>query len=165
MSQNQNTKSGLFFGFIIFLGLGIATFYFGMNNYKMYKASKSWPSVKGTVTESRVAIRQTESDGKMINMYYPKVVYHYFVNDTSFTNNKISFGEYGTDKRKHANKVIGKYPVNSEVTVYYNPKNPQEAVLERKAGFGNYLTLGVGLAFILGGILLLFALIKKIISG
>ncbi len=165
MSQNKNTKSGLFFGFIIFLGIGIATTFFGMNNLKKFSASKSWPSVKGTVTVSEIDTRQMESNGKWINMYHPQVVYNYFVKDKAYTNSKISFGDYATNKRKDANKVIRKYPVNSEVTVYYNPINPQEAVLQRKAGLAAYGIVAIGVLLSLGGLFLLFALIKKFITG
>lgn len=165
MVQETNSKSGLFFGFIIFLGLGILMLYFWSNSMKSIKESKSWPSVKGKVVSSTIDVRQTESNGKMIDMFYPKVRYGYFVSGTQFYNDKISFGDYGTNKRRDARKVCNKYPENSEVTVYYNPMNPKNSVLKRSGGLGNFISLAVGILFTLGGILLFVTFIKKLIKG
>jgi len=164
MKQETNSKSGLFFGFLIFFALGVLMLYFGFNSMKTLRESKSWQSVKGEIVSSTVEIRQEESNGKMIEMYYPNIRYGYFVAGSQFFNNKISFGDYGSNKRRTASKICNNYPADLAVTVYYNPKDPQNSVLERKAGLGNLVTLGVGILFILGGILLFVALIKKMFN-
>lgn len=165
MKRDSNTKSGLFFGFLIFLGLGVFMIYFWMNSMKEIKASKSWPSVEGKVISSTIEIKQQESNGKMINIFYPKVRYGYFVSGSQLFNDRISFGDYGSNKRKSARKICNKYPADLSVTVFYNPQNPSISVLERKGGLGNLVALAVGILFCLGGVLLFVTLIKKLING
>lgn len=165
MKRKKNTKSGLFFGFIIFLGFGVLMMYLWVDSMKSIKESKSWPSVDGKVVSSTIEIKQQESNGKMIDMFYPKVRYEYFVSGSQFYNNRISFGDYGSNKRKSAGKICNKYPTNLNVTVYYNPQNPKISVLKRKGGLGNLVTLAVGILFSLGGVLLFVTLVKKLIKG
>ena len=65
----------------------------------------------------------------MIN--YPVVQYSYQVGGRSYQGSRIAPGpEVGGTG---AGKIIERYPVNSQVTVYYNPQNPSDAVLETKA--------------------------------
>jgi hypothetical protein len=81
----------------------------------------------GTVMMSRVEQRST-SDGYTD---YPIVHYSYQVSGQSYQGMKLAPGpEVGGSG---AAKVVSKYPVGAQVMVFYNPQNPSEAVLERKA--------------------------------
>lgn len=69
------------------------------------------------------------SKGHFVN--YPVVMYQYRVNGTDYQSRKISPGmEWGGSG---APAVVARYPTGSQVSVYYNPDNPTEALLERKA--------------------------------
>jgi hypothetical protein len=49
----------------------------------------------------------------------------------TYTNNRIAPGaEVGGSG---ASKVIARYPIGSQTTVYYNPQKPSESFLEHKA--------------------------------
>src|SRR5215216_1300350 len=86
-----------------------------------------WPSTMGTVMMSRIEQRST-SDGYTD---YPVVQYSYQVSGQPYQGTKLAPGPEvgGTGARK----VVGRYPAGAQVMVFYNPQNPSEAVLERKA--------------------------------
>jgi len=86
-----------------------------------------WPSTMGTVLMSRVEQRST-SDGYTD---YPTVQYSYQVAGQPYQGMKLAPGpEVGGTG---ANKVVARYAVDAQVMVFYNPQNPSDAVLERKA--------------------------------
>ena len=88
--------------------------------------AKDWQPVPGTVLMSTLEARRG-SRGHYVN--YPVVHYQYRVGGTTYQNRKISPGmEWGGSG---AGKVVARYPTGSQVTVYYNPENPAEALLER----------------------------------
>ena len=86
-----------------------------------------WPSTMGTVMMSTIEQRSSE-DGYTD---YPVVQYSYQVGGQSFQGMKLAPGPEvgGTGARK----VVARYPVGAQVMVFYNPQNPSDAVLERKA--------------------------------
>ena len=92
-------------------------------------AMKNWPSIKGTVISSAIEQRASNNNRNQVN--YPVVNYSYQVDGNIYQGDRIAPGyEVGGSG---AIKVIKKYPVGEQVIVFYNPQNPSEAVLERKA--------------------------------
>jgi hypothetical protein len=86
-----------------------------------------WPSTMGVVQMS--TIEQRSSDDGYTD--YPVVQYSYQVGGQSYQSMKLAPGpEVGGSG---ARGVVAKYPVGAQVMVFYNPQNPSEAVLERKA--------------------------------
>ena len=62
---------------------------------------------------------------------YPVIQYSYQVGGQAYQSNKYAPGpEIGGTG---AHKIVARYPVGAQVMVFYNPQNPAEAVLERKA--------------------------------
>lgn len=87
-----------------------------------------WPSTMGTVNTSYLEQR-SDSEGGTTS--YPAVQYSYQVGGQTYQSMKRAPGpEMGGTG---AGKVIAKYPAGAQVMVFYNPQNPSEAVLERKA--------------------------------
>jgi hypothetical protein len=86
-----------------------------------------WPSTMGNVVMSTID-RRSSDDGYTD---YPVVQYGYQVNGQSYQGTKLAPGPEvgGTGARK----VVAKYPAGAQVMVFYNPQNPGDAVLERKA--------------------------------
>ena len=90
-------------------------------------AVSQWPSTMGSVMMSTVDRRST-SDGYSD---YPVVQYSYQVNGQPYQSMRLAPGpEVGGSG---AGKVVAKYPAGAQVMVFYNPQNPSDAVLERKA--------------------------------
>ena len=90
-------------------------------------AVSQWPATMGNVMMSTIERRSSE-DGYTD---YPVVQYSYQVGGQAYESYKLAPGPEvgGTGARK----VISKYPVGAQVMVFYDPQNPAEAVLERKA--------------------------------
>jgi hypothetical protein len=82
---------------------------------------------------------------------YPAINYSYKVNSKTYQSNVIAAGGYDVGG-SGAPKVVAKYPAGSQVTVYYNPQNPQEAVLEKKSPVSMWLWISLAvLDFMLCG--------------
>ena len=91
-------------------------------------AVSQWPSTMGTVMMSRIEQRSSSEGGYTD---YPVVQYSYQVGGQAYQSYKLAPGaEVGGTG---AGKVVARYPAGAQVMVFYNPQNPSEAVLERKA--------------------------------
>ena len=88
--------------------------------------AQSWATTTGRVILSTLEARRGSKGG---TVYYPVVQYQYRVHAMDYESRKIMPGmEWGGSG---AQAVVAKYPTGSTVTVYYNPENPAEALLER----------------------------------
>lgn len=91
-------------------------------------AVSQWPSTMGTVMMSTIEQRSSSEGGYTD---YPVVQYSYQVSGQAFQSYKLAPGpEVGGTG---AGKIVTRYPQGAQVMVFYNPENPSEAVLERKA--------------------------------
>jgi Protein of unknown function (DUF3592) len=77
--------------------------------------------------------------------YRISVIYEYTVNGAGYSSSCVQFGTPTTYIRKSsAETAISHYPVNSRLTVYYDPENPAEAVLDRTSPGGlEYIIIGI----------------------
>ena len=126
----MNTQTLLVIGIIGFVLLILNGVFLGIIFFmrrKMAAVSK-WPSTLGTVNASYLE-RRSSSEGGSTN--YPVVQYSYQVSGQAYHTTKLAPGpEVGGTG---AGKVVARYPVGAHVMVFYDPQNPSEAVLERKA--------------------------------
>lgn len=91
-------------------------------------AISGWPSTMGTIQNSFIDWRSDSDSGRTA---YPVVQYSYQVGAQTYQSRKYAPGpEIGGTG---ADKVVARYPAGAQVMVFYNPQNPAEAVLERKA--------------------------------
>ena len=94
---------------------------------KMAEVSQ-WPSTMGSVVMSTID-RRSSSDGGYTD--YPVVQYSYQIGGQAYQSTKLAPGpELGGSG---ARGVVARYPAGAQVMVFYNPQNPSDAVLERKA--------------------------------
>lgn len=91
-------------------------------------AVSQWPSTMGAVMMSTIEQRHSSEGGYTD---YPVVQYSYQIGGQAYQSMKLAPGpDVGGSG---ARKVVGRYPVGAQVMVFYNPQNPSDAVLERKA--------------------------------
>jgi len=129
---------GVFFILVCLLAATTA-----IKDWRRYRESENWvPTTAQIITGNIIARR-----GSKNTSYVLDITYAYNVLGQSYESNQFSFGSKGTgyDTRKKAEGMLAKYPTGSHATIYHNPNNPQQAVLERK-----YDSTGVILAVILG---------------
>ena len=126
----MNTELLLTVGIIGFVGLILNAIFLGIIFFMRRKmaAVSQWPSTLGTVNVSYLE-RRSSSEGGSTD--YPVVQYSYHLGGQSYQSTKLAPGpEVGGTG---AGKVVARYPAGAQVMVFYNPQNPSEAVLERKA--------------------------------
>jgi hypothetical protein len=138
------------FFLIITLALGGGLIFFSKRSKKKADMSQGWPNVAGKVILSEVReSASTDDDGYTRYSYFPRVEYSYSVAGQHFDSKRLSFGGVtGTSSPDKAQETINKYPVGSPVTVYYNPENPSEGVIERVAG-GSKLAMTMGIILLI----------------
>jgi hypothetical protein len=132
-----------------FAGIGAFLIYQSVRSRRKADASQSWPATSGQITEAHVSHHtSTDSDGDISEHYTPKVKYTYQAIGQEYEGTNIGFGfqqSFGNPGKAQA--TLARFPVGGQVTVYYDPNNPAEAVLERKAG-GSTVKLVLGIIFL-----------------
>jgi hypothetical protein len=118
------------------------------------RVASRWPSAPGKVVVSSSQVRDvrvldaSREDGFRIEQRnFANIVYEYSVRGESLSNNRVSIdedrGNFGIAE------IIARYPVGRDVAVYYNPRHPREAVLERDTPKGWWGCLGIGMVIAL----------------
>ncbi len=114
------------------------------------KAAQTWQTASAKITRSEIRSKKapdtTRRGQKTIN--YPAVTYEYIVKGRRYTGDRISLAE--SIPESDIEPTLERYPVGAEVTVYYNPNNPNQSVLERDlpVDFGKGLA---GIFIVFGG--------------
>lgn len=125
---------------VIASALGVFLILFGVMWLWQGIRERHWPTAAGTIVTSKVESFKALSGGSggtktPVTMFRAAVVYKYEAEGRTYQSSqvrreKISGAEQG------AEAAAAKYPAGSSVTVYYNPKNAADAVLETSATFG-----------------------------
>jgi hypothetical protein len=92
-----------------------------------HQASLTWHMTTGKIIKSRVEVMGGETASVS-----PRIVYEYDVYGRTYQSEQIRAGGiYITDPNRSAYEIVDSYPVGKDVTVYYDPNNPEDAALER----------------------------------
>ncbi|MCC7163579.1 MAG: DUF3592 domain-containing protein [Anaerolineae bacterium] len=117
------------------------------------RAAANWNAVQGQVLESVVEQYQYSSDDGTSTGYRARVIYGYRVGGRDYVGERINFGSTVHSSIKSlAENQARKFPTGSSVRVYYNPKDPNDAALEKS-------TPASLLLYVIGGIMFLVALV------
>jgi hypothetical protein len=128
-------------------------------------ASARWPTVPGTVTASTVIEEEIEdksSDDKLIirkiRRYQVDLRYAYRVGKRDFVGTAGNWGWTGIyGLRELAEKAAGQYSQGQPVTVYYDPEQPRNAVLDPESRQGSMAPLiFAAISAVVGGVILAF---------
>ncbi len=126
------------------LGLGIAGS--AVLDFQDGREALSWPTAAGTVYKSEVRKNEKAHRGKKYRAF---IRYRYEVDGTAHAGKKVRFGPVVTSARE-AEATAREFPVDAAVTVYYNPDDPSDAVLDPSRPTGSARTkFLVGIGFIL----------------
>lgn len=142
--------------FVYLILLGPLLLLLGAAVYKTLevRAAREWPSTGGKVVVSTSVLRdvkvidsERQSGSRTEQRNFANVIYEYSVAGKKLRNNRVSIGE---DRGNfEVAETIAKYPVGTVVTVYYNPRHPDQAVLERDLPKGLWGCLGIGTVIVL----------------
>jgi hypothetical protein len=119
------------------------------------REARNWPQAPGKVVisvaevrEIRVSDSDREEGFRLEKRNFANVTYEYALGSHKLRCNRISIGE-DLGNFEVAEK-LAKYPTGSIVTVYYNPRHPDQAVLERDLPKGLWGCLGIGTVIAFG---------------
>ncbi|MFW5748921.1 MAG: DUF3592 domain-containing protein [Chloroflexota bacterium] len=95
------------------------------------RRARYWPVTDGVVLHSEVRVNV---DIDRTTSYNAAVSYQYTVEQRTYTHDVVAFGaKYSYGPRRVAVRTVQKYAAGTPVRVYYDPTNPQSAVLEVRA--------------------------------
>lgn len=87
-------------------------------------SAMSWPRSDGRVVSSQTV--QGCGGGRS---FLPRVRFEYSVNGVTYDGERVAFGNPGCGSFEHAQSIAARFPAGAAVPVYYEPRNPNEAVL------------------------------------
>lgn len=131
--------------------LGAIALVWGGYTFRQARVSASWPTVEGTVIQSRLAYvtaaDRNTPDGQRARER--DLVYRYVVDGQAYESRLISYSDDAPLAllwpRIHDERLLERYPRDAVVTVHYDPDDPARAVLETGGG-------GQALLILLGGL-------------
>jgi hypothetical protein len=119
--------------------------------------AKSWPTVIGTVVESRAVIGCGKGSS-----YYPFVRYKYAYESHEYEGHRLAFGNVGCGTEQRAQEAASAYFPGQSVRVWLKATSPSEAVLM----VGNvlpesWLTMVITPIFVIGGFAMGRSMLKQ----
>lgn len=154
--SRPTTLAAIAFGAIFFL-VGAIMLAMGVDGYRDGQATKSWSSTTATILSSEVredveTSRDSRGMERTKSTYRSALRYEYAIDGRTFQGYRIKADDYGGSASR-AYDAVNRYPVGAEVTVYYDPADPSQAVLEQGAdGTAVYLFGGIGALFSMIGL-------------
>jgi hypothetical protein len=122
-----------FIGFLvptvgIFGGLGLFIKKRGEQAEQMLMEAQTWPTTSGEITKSRVQV----AGGEYTTVKH-HIEYRFTVGAVEYTGNQVKAGDQFQDRynTNESYDLVDKYPVGTQVTVYYDPADPARSALER----------------------------------
>ncbi len=131
------------------IAIGAVLIYRGSQDLARAEKTAGWAGTPGRILASRV---EQFSRQKGDTTYRPLVLYEYRVNTAVLHGTRLGLADRQFRNQTEADAVAARYPVGREVTVYYNPFLPTEAVLEVGSPREPYGYLGAGGFCILVGL-------------
>jgi len=116
-----NTDSALFL--LLFCGLPLC---FGLWQRFRELAPRKWPQIDGTIVNSTIK-KQWLDPGYQ---YVPIVEYEYSYGGKAYSSSKRRAGNYASGASEEAEAILSRYPVGGRVTVFVDPEDPDNSVLE-----------------------------------
>jgi len=142
---------------------GLALLYLAGQDFNVAHKSNQWPNTIGKIELSGVKENWSTGSGISKRMYSANIKYRFIANKAEYVGDRVDFGSAGSMGRSvdaDARALVSRYPPGEEVRVYYNPENPQEAVLEPGFATRSWMYALGGLVFLSVGLACFFYLPK-----
>ena len=139
---------------LVLMGMAIPCLISGLIVYKMERVRQAahWPATRARITRSELRAdhrNRMEDVSTVVNI--PVVEYEFTLGGRTIRGTHIGIGDTpGNDPQVEA--TLERYRVGATVPVYYNPKNPQDAVLERDPPLAARWMYAIAAAVFLAGI-------------
>jgi hypothetical protein len=122
--------------FTLFWSAGVLFFdgFMAHNTAKQYESGK-YPAVTGTVTHSEVRTHTGSKGGKS---YEAVINYRFEVGGQRFAGSRLRYNQVSGGWNQ-ANSLVAAHPTGAAVEVFYNPENPQDALLSPGVGGADFI--------------------------
>ena len=148
--------AGVLFGGLFLMIGGVATWFMLVRPVRHALDSKDWTPTPCVVELSRVVT----SRGSKSTTYRPEILYRYEVDGKIHRSSRIGFMQLSSSGRGSKEEFVREHPVGSRTTCYVDPRDPENAVLER--GFSASMLFGLlPLVFFGIGLLIIGAMMRK----
>lgn len=147
---------------VLFLSLGLVLLVLGLVFRNSGPETLSWPMAKGEIVETNVVTAGGE-DGNSEN-YKLVITYNYTVDEVTYISDQYGLtSEITSFAREPLEKKAETLPAGQKISVYYNPDNPETAVLDPGTDSAQWFLMGSAVVGGLGlcALLLLIALKRK----
>ncbi len=111
---------------LVFSAASLGLIVLGLFTLREASRTRGWAKVDGRVVSSSV----NSFTGRNGTTWRPMVIYSYSVGAVRFMSSRISFRPTVSDTRDGAVRQAARYPAGRAVTVFHDPQNPEQAVLE-----------------------------------
>ena len=143
--------------YFLVMGLGGligAVFLFWDNEDRTMRSTYKQTTCK--IEQAEVTVDEHLTGGRrnrhISRTYYPEIVYSYSVNGEEYQSDMYRFYEMGMTETE-ATTVVGRYTEGGSASCYYDPANPEDAVLTLDSDrSGMYTLAGFGLLLLLAGL-------------
>jgi hypothetical protein len=115
---------------LIAAAIGVLSLMAYVGSLIIAKQRTPWGTVRGVVVDSRAQASKRRSSRAKDVIYTPIVEYSYRVNGREFRSRQIGPDDQGEDTLADAQKISARFPKGGNVTVYFDPSNPGNAMLE-----------------------------------
>jgi hypothetical protein len=124
--------------FLLMLVVGFCGFG-GWGVYQQFRV-RSFLPVQGEVTHSEVGVNR-DGDG---STFYPDIRFRYTVDGQKYDTGQYRIQVINSSGRSGKQKVVRRYPVGSKVEAWYDPDQPEVAVINKSFSFFPVIFLAIG---------------------
>ena len=127
----------------LFIISGLIAMTWGWRLLSNGKKSSLWPSVDGTIVESR------QDD------LLPLITFSYSVAEKAYETKMNISGDISPSE-EFTSSYLKKFPIGKSIPVFYNPEQPEQATLEPGPAKGDWIVFAIGFITTFFGIIFLF---------
>ncbi len=110
----------------------VVIFLYVKRENQLQEASVNWRPAEARVTASEVTQEWDKNSGTPKRRYGFSITYLYEVDGKTYTGTRYRFhGGPAFMSRSAAEALRAHYPAGARITIFYDPANPQESVIER----------------------------------
>jgi hypothetical protein len=132
--------NSVWFNVFLVVSFGVALLFgwFGVKILLSYRNTRQkladsqfWQEGEASVVATEVErIVRRDEDSRTVT-FLPRVAYTYAVEGQDYQGDQIGFGKLEFSAARKAKAIIENYLVGEKVKMFFNPLDPQEAILER----------------------------------
>ena len=156
LSTNRGKLGGAIL--VVFLLAGTLLIASSLHAYWLLAQAQTWPGTPGKVVESTLT--------RSSKTFRPVVRYEYTIRGIRYFGGNWRFGPNHIGSKDEAEWAIVTFPLDSKPTVFVNPADPSQSVLDRKQVNGNVIQELLGGIVMLGmGLIIPICLLLNLLRG